>query len=254
MDAGISTGKDTTEPTSTHETPAALPHPARPGPLETATGAAARRPIRIMGRRSTAAALVAGAVLNASASYINTAFLQGGPTVEGYVNALSERGALGLFGVLLNILGIPMMLAGIVGLLQLGSPKSPVASRIALAATVVGMVAFLCMNGALAALYSMGTGGHAEVVAQQLTGTSAGMLAMLLPFLLGNAVGMVGAAVALFRSKVTAPWIPATLLMFFVADFFLPAVPLFDAHLLFVAFATGAALAVLRAGRQPFSG
>lgn len=242
MDARTSTESTSTALAGTE--PASTPKTRRPK---------TREPIRFMGARSTAAALVLGAALNASASYLNTAFLQGGPTVGGYVNALSERGTLGMVGVLLNILGIPLMLAGIAGLLQLASPKAPVASRIALAATAVGMVAFLCMNGALVALYSLGAGGHAEAAALQLTGTSAVMLAMLLPFLLGNAVGMVCTAIALLKSRAVAAWIPIALLLFFVADFILPPLPFFDAHLLFVAFAVGAAVAVLRGRRQAFS-
>lgn len=213
-----------------------------------------KAPIRFMGRRCTAAALVLGAALNASASFINAAFLQGDPTVAGYIGALTERGSLGLAGVLLNMVGIPLMLAGIVGLLQLASPKAPVVSRIALAATTLGMVAFLCMNGALVALYSLGAGGNAEAAAQQLTGTSAGMLAMLLPFLVGNAVGMVCTAIALLKSRATPVWIPIALLVFFVADFILPGTPFFDAHLIFVVFAAGAAWSVLRTSKQPFSG
>ncbi len=213
-----------------------------------------RPPIRFMGARSTAAALLVGALLNASASYLNTAFLQGDTSSAGYSIALVERGTVGMVGVLANIVGIPLMLAGIAGLLQLASPKAPVASRIALAATAVGMVAFLCMNGALVALYSLGAGGNAEAAAQQLAGTSAGMLAMLLPFLLGNAVGMVCTAIALLRSHATPVWVPVALLVFFVADFLLPALPFFDAHLIFAAFAAGGAWAVLRTGRQPFSG
>lgn len=238
--------------TSTESTSTALAGTEPAGTLKTGTPET-RAPIRFMGARSTAAALVLGAALNASASYLNTAFLQGSPTAGGYINALSERGTLGLVGVLLNIVGIPLMLAGIAGLLQLASPKAPVASRIALAATAVGMIAFLCMNGALVALYSLGADGNAEVAAQQLAGTSAGMLAMLLPFLLGNAVGMVGTAVALLKSRAVAAWIPIALLLFFVSDFALPGLPFFDAHLIFVAFAVGAALAVLRGNRHPFS-
>lgn len=216
---------------------------------------AARPPIRFMGRRSTSAALVLGALLNATASFINTAFLPGGPAAAGYTEALTERGTLGLAGVLLNIAGIPLMLAGIAGLVQLASPTAPLLSRTALAATTVGMVAFLCMNGAHVALYGLGAGGGAgaETAALQLTGTGAGMLALLLPFLLGNAVGMVCTAAALLKSRVVAPWMPITLLVFFVADFILPGTPFFDAHLIFVAFAMGAAWSVWRGGREPFA-
>ncbi|AIY03267.1 hypothetical protein ART_3668 [Arthrobacter sp. PAMC 25486] len=258
MNAQFSTEQASTEQASIEQTSAVQ---AGTGLAGTARDAArtsprppAKAPIRFMGRRSTAAALVLGAALNASASFINTAFLQGEPTVAGYSGALAERSSFGLAGVLLNIVGIPLMLAGIVGLLQLASPKAPVVSRIALAATTIGMIAFLCMNGALVALYSLGAGGNAVAAAQQLTGTSSGMLAMLLPFLLGNAVGMVCTAIALLKSKATAAWIPISLLIFFVADFVLPATPFLDAHLIFVAFAAAAAWSVLRTHTQPFSG
>ena len=213
-----------------------------------------RKPLRFMGRRSTAAALVVGALLNTASSFINTAFLRGEATVAGYVSALAERGLLGMVGLLLNIVAIPLMLAGIVGLLQLASPKAPFVSRIAAASAAVGMVAFLCMQGALMALYSLGAGPSAALAATQLTGAGPAMLAMLLPFLVGNAVGMVCTAIALIKSKATALWVPLVLLLFFVADFILPAMPLFDPHLIFTVFAVGAAWTVLQAGRQPFSG
>ena len=216
-----------------------------------ARASGARAPILFMGRRSTAAALVAGALLNAAASFLNTAFLQGEATAAGYTEAFFERGSLGMLGVLLNIVGIPLMLAGIVGLMQLASPNAPIVSRIAVAATTVGMVAFLCMNGALVALYSFGSGGAAAAgsAAEQLAVASPGMLALLVPFLLGNAVGLICTAIALLKSRVTALWVPAVLLVFFVLDFLVPSIAFFDVHLLFVAFAVGAGASVLRRRR-----
>ncbi|MEV8181388.1 hypothetical protein [Specibacter sp. NPDC078692] len=73
----------------------------------------------------------------------------------------------------------------------------------------------------------------------------------MLPFLLGNAVGMVCTAIALLKSKVTALWIPVVLLIFFVADFGLPEVSYFDPHLIFLVFAVGAAWTVLHGNREP---
>lgn len=221
------------------------PSPTDAGPADAAAGA--KSPIHFIGRRSTAAALVAGALLNTASSFLNTVFLPGEVTAVGYTEAFSERAGVGMLGVLLNIVAIPLMLAGIAGLLQLASPKAPLISRIALAATTVGMVAFLCMNGALAALYSFGSGGTsaAEAAAEQLTASSPGMLALLLPFLLGNAVGMVCTAIALLKSRATAVWVPVALLLFLVLDFLVPVVPFFDAHLIFLAFSVGAAASVL---------
>ncbi|RAN78154.1 hypothetical protein B5P43_17300 [Bacillus sp. SRB_336] len=223
------------------------PRTALPGPLP-GGHRTHRPPIRFLGRRSTAAALVAGAALNAASAFVNTAFLRGAPTADGYAAALSDRVPLGMAGLALNIVGIPLMLLGILGLLQAASGRAPVASRIAGWATGIGMVAFLCMNGALAALYGLGDTGEAgrALAAGQLTGTSAGLLALLLPFLLGNAVGMVLTAIALFKSRITPPWVPIMLLAFLVADFILPGTRWLDAHLLFVAFAAGAAWALLR--------
>lgn len=171
-----------------------------------------------------------------------------------YIEALSERGGVGMLGVLLNIVGVPLLLAGLVGLLKLASPKSSIVSRIAVAAITVGMVAFLCMNGALLAFYSFGSGGAAAAAsaAEQLTVASTGMLALLAPFLLGNAVGMVCTAIALLKSRVTSLWVPVALLLFFVLDFLVPAMAFFDTHLLFVAFAVGAGASVLRRRPQAF--
>ncbi len=171
-----------------------------------------------------------------------------------YIEAFSERGGVGMLGVLLNIVGVPLLLAGLVGLLQLASPKSSIVSRIAVAAITVGMVAFLCMNGALLAFYSFGSGGAAAAAsaAEQLTVASTGMLALLVPFLLGNAVGMVCTAIALLKSRVTSLWVPVALLLFFVLDFLVPAMAFFDTHLLFGAFAVGAGASVLRRRPQAF--
>ncbi|WP_146073267.1 hypothetical protein [Arthrobacter sp. N199823] len=52
----------------------------------------------------------------------------GRPSTEGYLSALMERGTLGILGLMLNLLGIPLMLAGIVGLLQLASPRHPLSA------------------------------------------------------------------------------------------------------------------------------
>lgn len=207
-----------------------------------------RTAFRLFSRRAAATALVLGAVLNAGAAFVNTAFLQGGPTAGNYVDALANHAPLGMAGVGLNIIGILLMLVGIIGLMQQASRRAPVAGRIAAWATGIGMVAFLCMNGALLGLYGMGSAGNAEagLAADQLVGTSPAMLALLLPFLVGNAVGMVGAAVALLKSRITPLWVPISLLVFFVADFILPDTGWFDAHLIFVVFAVGAAWSLLR--------
>lgn len=212
-----------------------------------------RRPFHLFSRRSAAIALILGAVLNAAAAVVNTAFLQGAPTAEGYVTALAERAPLGMAGVGLNIVGIPLLLVGVLGLMQQASRRAPVVSRVAAWSTAIGMVAFLCMNGALLALYGMGSAGSAEanLAAEQLIGSSAGMLALLLPFLLGNAVGMICAAVALFKSRITPIWVPISLLLFFISDFILPITGWFDAHLIFVVFAAGATWSLLRASATP---
>lgn len=232
-------------PTRAESTSAAPTRAASTG--DPAGRASTRAPMHFIGSRATAVALVAGALLNAGAAFMNTAFLQGPNTTAGYLAALAERAPVGLAGLAMNIVGIVLMMAGLLGLLQRASTRAPVVSRIAAWSTTLGMVAFLCMNGALLALYSLGTGGEAArtLAAEQLTGTSAGML-VLLPFLLGNAVGMVCTAIALLKSHLTPPWVPVALLVFFVADFMLPAIPFFDAHLLFIAFAAGAAWSVLR--------
>lgn len=213
-------------------------------------------PFHLFSRRGAAVALVLGAVLNAGAAFMNTAFLQGAPTTGNYVAALANHAPLGMAGVGMNIAGIPLMLIGIVGLMQQASGRAPVASRIAAWATGIGMLAFLCMNGALLGLYVLGSAGSQEagMAAGQLVGTSAGMLALLLPFLVGNAVGMVGAAVALLKSRITPVWVPVSLLIFFVADFILPGTGWFDAHLIFVVFAGGAAWALLRTGSPKSAG
>lgn len=207
-----------------------------------------RAQMHFIGRRATAVALVAGAVLNAGAALVNTAFLQGANTAAGYAEALAGRVPLGMAGLAMNIVGIVLMLAGLLGLLQRASTRAPLVSRIAAWSTTLGMVAFLCMNGALVALYGFGASGETEraLAAEQLTGASPAMVAMLLPFLLGNAVGMVCTSIALLKSRTTPLWVPVALLVFFVADFMLPAIPWFDAHLIFTAFAAGAAWAVLR--------
>ncbi|MEO8907908.1 MAG: hypothetical protein ABI310_07485 [Microbacteriaceae bacterium] len=216
-----------------------------------ATEKKTRPPLSLVSRSSTIIGLLLGSTLNLGAALLTQAFLGSSGDV---VAALTERSALGTVSVVLNLVGIPLMLLGLTGLLYLSSPRAPISSRIALWATAVGMLAFLAKSAALAALYGAGAAA-APAVPETILDSISGkgdMIPMVLAFLFlgGNVVGILFATFAFFRSRIIPAWASIALLLFLVTDFVLPPLPWFDAHVLFVVFAVGASIAVARTTRQ----
>jgi hypothetical protein len=204
-----------------------------------------------VGRRTAMMALVVGAVLNQAASTLAMMFNGGDTSVGGYAAAITERGPLGVLSAMANVVGIPLMLLGVIGLLQYSGRRAPVAARIGLVATAIGFVGFLSMSASLAALYDLARPldpAQQAPLLSALAGETAGpVFAMfLLSFLLGSVTGMVATAVALWRSRAVPRWLPITLLIFVVADFLAPDLGWFDAHVVFVIFAVGSAVAIAR--------
>ncbi|HEY5223194.1 MAG TPA: hypothetical protein VIJ18_09155 [Microbacteriaceae bacterium] len=212
---------------------------------------AAKPPLLLVSRSSTIIGLTVGATLNLGAALLTQAFL--GPGGD-FAAALSERPTLGIASALLNLVGIPLMLLGLTGLLYLSSPRAPISSRIALWATAIGMIAFLAKSAALAALYGAGAAAAPAVptaILDSISGKGDPIpMVLALLFLAGNVIGILFASFAFFRSRIIPLWVTLALLVFLVGDFALPAVPWFDAHALFVVFAIGASIAVARTTRD----
>jgi hypothetical protein len=210
-----------------------------------------RRPLLLASRSSTIIGLTLGSILNLGAALLTQAFLGTGGD---FAAALSERPTLGIASAMLNVAGIPLMLLGLTGLLYLSSPRAAISSRIALWATAVGMTAFLAKSAALAALYGAGSAAAPAVPAAVLDSISGQgdpiPMVLALLFLVGNVTGILFAAFAFFRSRIIPLWVTVALLVFLVADFAMPSVPWFDAHVLFVVFAVGASSAVARTPRD----
>ena len=203
-------------------------------------------PLALTGRRTTMYLLPLGALLYACGAAVVWLFNRFEGNSEDYRQALLEHPLLAVFGPLLAITGVVLLTWGMLGLLVLTSRRSPVASRIAVAALLVHALAFAADMGSVLTLNVMGVESGAAIP-QQLVDTLAGDTGALrwigLLYLVGWIVGIISLVVALFRSMLTPWWVPTALAVAFAADFGGLHFAVMDFQLLLLVFAAGGALA-----------
>ena len=203
-------------------------------------------PLALTGRRTTMYFLPLGALLYVCGAAVVWFFNRFESNAEDYRQALLEHPLLAVAGPLLAITGVVFLTWGMLGLLVLTCRRSPVASRIAVAALLVHMLAFAADMGSVLTLNVMGVESGAAIP-QQLVDTLAGDTGALrwigLLYLVGWIVGIISLVVALFRSMLTPWWVPTALAVAFAADFGGLHFAVMDFQLLLLVFAAGGALA-----------
>lgn len=215
----------------------------------TADHRSAHPPLRLVTRTGTIAALAVGSLLNLVAALLVNRLWSG--TTDDPGTVFVGAGGMVTAIALANIIAIPAIWLGIVGLATLSSRRAPVSSRLAVVLTSIGMTAFLAQVGAVASLNEVAVSVAPDVpdaVLAGIAGEAAGpvFLALVVAMVAGNTLGILAAVFAFARSRVVPLWATAALLLFGVSDFLLPSLPYVDWHVLFVAFAAGAAVAVAR--------
>jgi hypothetical protein len=216
-----------------------------------------RSRLRVITRTGTVVALITGSLLNLAASVAANLVFAGDDAYSG--EGFAANGQLVLIAPMLNLIAIPLMLLGIVGVCVLASQKSPVMSRLAVVFTSIGMAAFFALTAATAALYSVAVDAAPELPSAVLdgligSGDSIAFPILMFTFLIANPLGILFAVIAFLRSRVVPIWAVIALIVFAVSDFGLPTIPFFDWHVFFVVFAAGAAVAVAKSPREPWRG
>jgi hypothetical protein len=202
------------------------------------------------GRKAAVAGLVVGSVLNLAEALLAQALGDKPESSEERLQVIAENTTLYGVRTVVGTLAVPFLLLALLSAARLLAPRARRTAGAAAALVTAGMWGFLGLHLLMLNDIALATGGDlagdAAVLDRLQENPWVGVL-VILPFLVGTALGLLLLVVGLLRTGAVARWIPAVWGLFLVLDFGVQSgVGPVDPHWLFVAGAFGLAAHVRR--------
>ncbi len=206
------------------------------------------------GRRVAVGALLVGATLNLAEALLRRQ-VGVGDAVEGNLDAVAARPGLASATLVVGTLAVPFLLLGFVAMAQLVRPRMPKLGGIAAALGFAGGLGFFGLHALFLVDAAAADQPDRAAMVGLLTDLQSDPLGLLfvVPFLIGIPLSLLLTSIGMLRTRVVHRWIPAALLLFLVLDFGGFTGGPVDPHWLFVAAATGAAVAIARSSERQWT-